>query len=83
VVGFSAIVGSLIPLAPFAFLPITTSMWVSVVITALILFLVGVYKARMTVGHPGRSGLEMALIGTLSALVGFVVGMLLKVPTTP
>jgi VIT1/CCC1 family predicted Fe2+/Mn2+ transporter len=82
VVGISAIVGSLIPLAPFAFLPVITSMWVSLIITALILFAVGAYKARVTVGHPGRSGLEMALIGTLSALVGFAVGYLLKTPTT-
>ena len=82
VVGLSAIFGSLIPLIPFIFLPVATSMLVSVVITALVLFIVGVYKARMTVGNPGRSGLEMALIGTLSALVGFVVGVLLKVPTT-
>ena len=83
VVGLSAIVGSLIPLVPFILLPVTTSMWVSVVITALVLFVVGGYKARMTVGHPGRSGLEMAIIGTLSALVGYAVGALLKIPTTP
>ena len=82
VVGLSAIIGSLIPLIPFIFLPVVTSMLVSVLITALVLFIVGGYKARMTVGHPGRSGLEMALIGTLSALVGFVVGVLLKVPAT-
>jgi VIT1/CCC1 family predicted Fe2+/Mn2+ transporter len=83
VVGLSAIIGSLIPLVPFIFLPVTTSMWVSVVITALVLFAVGGYKARMTVGHPGRSGLEMAIIGTLSALVGYAVGVLFKIPTTP
>jgi predicted membrane protein (TIGR00267 family) len=80
VVGFSAIVGSLIPLAPFLFLDIISSMWVSVLITALVLFGVGAYKARVTVGNAGRSGLEMALIGTLSALVGYAVGALLKVP---
>ena len=80
VVGFSAIVGSLIPLAPFAFLPVAHSMWVAVVITAMVLFGVGAYKARTTVGHPGKSGLEMAVIGTLSALVGYAVGMLFKVP---
>ncbi len=80
VVGFSAIVGSLIPLAPFAFLPVSISMLVSVVITAAVLFVVGVYKARMTVGHPTKSGLEMAVIGTLSALVGYAVGALLKLP---
>jgi VIT1/CCC1 family predicted Fe2+/Mn2+ transporter len=80
VVGISAIVGSLIPLIPFAFLPVGMSMWVSVLVTALVLFFVGVYKARVTVGHPGKSGLEMAVIGTLSALVGYAVGALLKVP---
>jgi VIT1/CCC1 family predicted Fe2+/Mn2+ transporter len=80
VVGISAIIGSLIPLIPFIFLPVATDMWVSVAITALVLFVVGGYKARVTVGHPGRSGLELAVIGTLSALVGFIVGFLLKVP---
>src|SRR5512136_3042864 len=74
VVGLSALLGSLIPLAPFAFLPVVNSMWVAVVITALVLFGVGAYKARTTVGHPGKSGLEMAIIGTLSALVGYAVG---------
>ena len=82
-VGFSAIIGSLIPLAPFMFLPVVPSMVASVAVTALVLFAVGAYKARMTVGHPGKSGLEMAVIGTLSALVGYVVGALLKIPTVP
>jgi VIT1/CCC1 family predicted Fe2+/Mn2+ transporter len=83
IVGASAIVGSLIPLAPFAVLPVGTSMWVSVAITALVLFAVGAYKARLTVGNPNRSGLEMAVIGTLSALVGYAVGVLLKIPAAP
>jgi VIT1/CCC1 family predicted Fe2+/Mn2+ transporter len=80
IVGLSAIIGSLVPLAPFMFLPIATSMIVSIVITALVLFVIGAYKARVTVGHPARSGLEMAVIGTLSALAGYLVGILLKVP---
>ena len=83
VVGLAAIIGSLIPLAPFAFLPVAHSMLVAVVITALVLFGVGVYKARTTVGHHGKSGLEMAVIGTLSALVGYAVGVLFKLPPTP
>jgi VIT1/CCC1 family predicted Fe2+/Mn2+ transporter len=49
----------------------------------LVLFGVGFYKAKTMVGHPGKSGLEMALIGTISALVGYAVGALLKVSTTP
>jgi VIT1/CCC1 family predicted Fe2+/Mn2+ transporter len=56
-------------------------MWVSVAVTALVLFGVGAYKARITVGYPARSGLELAIIGTVSALVGYGVGALLKIPS--
>jgi predicted membrane protein (TIGR00267 family) len=82
VVGIAAIIGSLIPITPFFFLPVNSSMWIAVLISALVLFVVGAQKARITVGHPGRSGLEMAIIGTLSAMVGYAVGALLKVPTS-
>jgi predicted membrane protein (TIGR00267 family) len=83
VVGVAAVVGSLIPLMPFMFLPIQASIWASIIVTALVLFGVGAYKARITIGHPWKSGIEMALIGTISALVGYVVGALLKIPPVP
>lgn len=83
IVGVSAVLGSLVPLAPFLFLPIATSMIASVVITAAVLFAIGSYKARVTVGQPARSGLEMALIGTISALAGYLIGLLLRVPAIP
>ncbi len=83
VVGLSAIIGSLVPIAPFMFLPVATSMWMSVLVTALVLFAIGFYKARVTVGKPMKSGLEMAVIGTLSAMAGYLVGVLLKVPPLP
>ena len=80
IVGFSSLIGSLIPLGPFFFLPARLSMWVAVLTTALVLFMVGVYKARLTAGRPAKSGAQMAVIGTLSALAGYLVGLLLKVP---
>jgi predicted membrane protein (TIGR00267 family) len=83
IVGVAAIVGSLIPLIPFMFLPIWVSMIVSIIVTALVLFGVGVYKAKTMIGNPLKSGLEMAVIGTVSALVGYAVGALLKLPPTP
>lgn len=83
VVGISAVIGSLVPLAPFPFLPVGTSMWVSVLITAAVLFVIGYYKAHVTVGRPMRSGVEMTIIGILSALAGYAVGALLKVPAVP
>jgi len=82
-VGFSALAGSFIPLFPFFFWSVNLSIMLSIIIAALTLFSVGVYKARVTVGKPFRSGMEMALIGTLSALAGYVVGWIFKVPTVP
>lgn len=83
VVGLSAIIGSLVPIAPFIFLSVATSMWTSVLFTAMVLFGIGIYKARVTVGKPMRSGLEMMVIGIVSAMAGYLVGVLLKVPPVP
>ncbi|MBN8655456.1 MAG: VIT1/CCC1 transporter family protein [Anaerolineae bacterium] len=83
VVGLSAIIGSLVPIVPFLFFSVSVSMWMSVLVTALVLFAIGFYKARVTVGKPMRSGTEMMLIGTISAMAGYLVGVLLKVPPLP
>jgi len=83
IVGFSALFGSLIPLFPFFFWTVRWSIWISILIAALTLFIVGMYKARVTVGRPLRSGLQMAVIGTVSALAGYIVGLIFKVPTVP
>jgi predicted membrane protein (TIGR00267 family) len=79
VVGVSALAGSLIPLLPFVLVPLgilprVTAMVIALVISALALFAVGVYKARTTVGRPVRSGLQMAVIGIISALAGYAIG---------
>lgn len=83
IVGIAAIIGSIIPLVPFLLASVSIGILLSIGLSALVLFIVGAVKARMTVGHPGKSGLEMAVIGTVSALVGYAVGALLKVPTSP
>jgi predicted membrane protein (TIGR00267 family) len=79
-VGIAAIVGSLIPLVPFVFLQhnIATGIVLSVVVSAIILFLIGWYKSVATVGRPYRSGLQMAIIGTASALAGFAIALLVS-----
>ncbi len=76
IVFFSTIVGSFIPIMPFFFLPIQTSIWVALGISAFALFIVGVVKAKLTVGKWGRSGLQMMVIGIVSALAGYGVGLL-------
>lgn len=80
VVGFSALVGSFVPLVPFLFLPIGPAIAVSLLISALTLFGVGAYKAKITVGRPWKSGLQMAVIGIVSALAGYLIGALFGAP---
>ena len=85
VVGFAAFVGSLIPMLPFFFLnyvqiSINEAVWISLAISALTLFIVGAYKAKTTVGDWRKSGAEIAIIGIVSALTGYVVGLLFKAP---
>jgi VIT1/CCC1 family predicted Fe2+/Mn2+ transporter len=80
IVGLSAVIGSLIPLIPFVVFPIALGIPVSILLSAVVLFAVGAYKARTTVGHPTKSGVEMAVIGTVSALVGYGIGLVLRVP---
>ncbi len=80
VVGGSALVGSLIPVLPFFVMPVAPAAWTAVAVGALTLFAFGMYKAHVTVGRPIRSGLELAAIGTVSALAGYAVGVLLRAP---
>ncbi len=78
VVGVSALIGSLIPLAPFLFAGVAAGVAISMLISAVTLFAFGWYKARVTVGRPMRSATELAIIGILSALVGYGVGLLFR-----
>ena len=74
-VGFSAIVGSLVPLVPFFFVPVSVAVGIGLVFTAVVLFALGAVKARLTIGNPYRSGLQMMLIGMLAALAGYAIGL--------
>jgi predicted membrane protein (TIGR00267 family) len=76
IVGVSALVGSLLPLAPFVFAPVSVGVWSSVALSALVLFVLGAYKARLTIGSPIRSGLVLAGVGILSAFLAYAIGLL-------
>lgn len=80
IVGASAFVGSFIPLTAFFFLSVKTSILVSLVISALTLFVLGYIKAKQTLGRQLiKQGIEITVIGMASALVGYLVGFVLKV----
>ena len=80
IVGVSALIGSLVPLAPFFFLEVQSAFIFSIALSILVLFAAGAVKAKKTVGDWRKSGAEMAAIGTLSAIAGYIVGILLKTP---
>ena len=77
----AAMVGSIIPLAPFivAGNEILLGIVGSVVVSAITLFVIGWYKARVTIGRPGRSGTQMLIIGIASAVAGFGIAYLVNV----
>ena len=77
IVGFSAVIGSLIPLIPFTFLPIQTAILWSVIISTIVLFVTGAIKAKLTIGDWKKSGAEMAVVGMSAAFIGYFLGRLL------
>ncbi len=74
IVFIATLVGSLIPLSPFLFLPVRDAVIATVLVSCMILFALGVLKAKMTVGSMWRSGLESLMIGIAAAVLGYLVG---------
>ena len=79
IVGLATLVGSLVPLIPFFFLNVKSGIIGSLIFSGLILFLVGALKAKLSIGNWKKSGAELMIIGIISALIGYGVGVLLKV----
>jgi VIT1/CCC1 family predicted Fe2+/Mn2+ transporter len=73
----ASFIGSIIPLTPFFLLSVPTAILVSLILSLAALFTLGSVKAKLTVGSWLRSGLEVAIIGILAALSGYLVGSFL------
>jgi len=83
-VGLATLIGSLIPLIPFIFVPlfglsVGVATLLAVPLCAAVLFGVGAYKAVTLVGDWRISGIQMLLIGMVSAAAGYLIGRLLHV----
>lgn len=75
----ATLIGSFVPLIPFFFLPASAGIIASVIASGVILFAIGAVKAELTIGHWGKSGLEMLIVGLLAAGAGYLIGKLLNV----
>jgi vacuolar iron transporter family protein len=76
----STIFGSVIPLIPFFFVTsstITLGSIASVIVSGALLFFIGAYEARTTVGSVWRSGLQMTIIGLSAGFAGYLIGHLI------
>jgi predicted membrane protein (TIGR00267 family) len=76
VIFLATLVGHLIPLVPFVWMPRTPALIVAIVLSALVLFGVGVYSAVTLVGDWRTSGVKMVVIGLGAAGIGFLIGNL-------
>ncbi|KPJ85468.1 hypothetical protein AMJ57_02960 [Parcubacteria bacterium SG8_24] len=69
-------VGGIIPILPFVFLGVGSASVTAFVIGLVSLFLLGVWKAKITATSRWRSGLEMLVVAGAAGTIGFLVGRL-------
>ncbi len=75
---FSYIGGGLVPLFAYFFLPIKVATPLSIVVTLIGLFTLGVVITKYTKKSWWKSGLRIMLIGGLAFMVGMAVGEIVK-----
>lgn len=78
VMGISYIVGGLIPITPYFFLPVHLSYLPSIFFSIVALFCVGVWSAKYTRRRYWKAGLEMVIISLGAAILGYLVGALVS-----
>lgn len=77
-VGIATLVGAMLPLTPFFFLTVHSGLISSLVLSVVILAIVGIYKAKTTLGNPIKSASQMVIIGMGAAIAGYLIGLLFK-----
>ncbi len=73
------LLAAIFPVTPYALLPRSSAIIVSILGTAIALFAVGAAKTRYTGLNPIKSGLEMLGIAALAGIAGFIAGHLTAV----
>ncbi len=77
-IALSYIASGMIPLSPYMLISNTSSaLLFSIIFTLAALLVFGYVKARFTGGHPVRSALQTALIGSLAAAAAFGLSKLI------
>jgi vacuolar iron transporter family protein len=74
----SFLVGSIFPIAPFIFSGKDTAVWIAPILAIILLFIVGWVKSVYTNRNWLKSGLEIVLVGVGAGVIGYLVGLLLR-----
>ena len=76
IVTLSTIFGSMVPIIPFLVLHgnIHAGVIGAVVVSGAVLFIIGYYEAKVTIGSLWMSGLRMAAIGLIAGFAGYLIG---------
>ncbi len=70
------LLGGFLTLSPYIFLPINSAVPLSIALTLIALFGVGIFKAKLTGTDPIRSGIEMLIVSASAAAIGYGLGIL-------
>ena len=78
VMAASFIVGGVLPVAPFVFLPLHVALFAAAALACTTLFAVGMFKGRLAGQALGRSGLEFLLVALVATGMGYAIGLVLE-----
>jgi vacuolar iron transporter family protein len=78
VMAASFIVGALIPIVPYLVLKGTAALYLSIALSALTLFGVGVFKGRLAGKSQLKSGMQFFAIAVSAALLGYLIGLVVQ-----
>ncbi len=74
VMGAFYLLGGFFPLIPYFFFDVHQAILPSVLLTGMVLFAVGAWKAKLVKVDVVKSGLEMVTISLTAALLGYLIG---------
>jgi VIT1/CCC1 family predicted Fe2+/Mn2+ transporter len=78
VMGLSFVLGAVIPLLPYLLLTGMSALYVSIVLAAVTLFSVGVFKGYLAARPLFFSGLEFFFIAVGAAAIGYLIGLVVQ-----
>ncbi|HEX6061616.1 MAG TPA: VIT1/CCC1 transporter family protein, partial [Candidatus Limnocylindria bacterium] len=70
-------IAALVPLLPYFFFTVRAGLWVSIGLSAVVMFAVGLWKSRLTKRNPLVSGLEILVLVAGAAIAGSFFGSIL------